>query len=640
MYRGSLSSRKLILPSFSVRKSTASSVQGVFDRQNHDRNVGKSSERDSVKESAENTFAASSRGSFFQEAPRLRNQYSGDLFLQSYLRRILPTEVLQEIRPDLEKFGHRVATDIDSMGRQCELQPPRLEHFDAWGWRVDNIHTCQAWRQLHDVSAEEGLISIAFERKYGQWSRIYQAVKLFMFSPSSGLYSCPLAMTDGAAKTIEVSSLTEQLSVLQDAYRHLISRDPKAFWTSGQWMTERKGGSDVANGTETVAVPQQDGTYRLHGYKWFSSATDADMSLTLARVQNPDGSTVPGTKGLTMFYMQTRNEDGTLNNIEVQRLKNKLGTRQLPTAELLLHGSLALKVSEEGRGVHCISDMLTVTRFHNSVSAAGVMRRIMSLAQDYCVRRSVFGKLLRDHPLHMQTLARLEVETRAAFLLTMEVSRLLGKQECNEASDVELQLLRLLTPITKLYTAKQSMQVTSEGLESFGGQGYIEDTGLPGLMRDAQVLPIWEGTTNVLSLDVLRSVFKSEGQVLKAFHASVLEKLSKASSSHPTLKILCDQVQSSMNTLLSPKNYDLLSDSLPARDLAFSLARIYMASLLIEHASWKEASEHDFQAAKRWCQQDLTPVLTHLRHNTYDVESSACDLALVMEGHPGFTTKH
>jgi len=207
MYRGSLSSRRLILPSFSVRKSTASSVQGVFDRQNrNDRNVGKSSERDSVKGSAENTFAASSRGSFFQEAPRLRNQYSGDLFLQSYLRRILPTEVLQEIRPDLEKFGHRVATDIDSMGRQCELQPPRLEHFDAWGRRVDNIHTCQGWRQLHDVSAEEGLISIAFERKYGQWSRIYQAVKLFMFSPSSGLYSCPLAMTDGAAKTIEVLS--------------------------------------------------------------------------------------------------------------------------------------------------------------------------------------------------------------------------------------------------------------------------------------------------------------------------------------------------------------------------------------------------------------------------------------------------
>ncbi|XP_078361847.1 acyl-CoA dehydrogenase family member 11-like isoform X2 [Oculina patagonica] len=629
MLRTRITPRTFFVRSFVARKSTSAGSQGALELDSNDIS-------NSLRDTS-TTFAASRRGSFFQEAPRLGNQFSGDLFLQSYLKRILPNEVLQEIRSDLEQFGHRVATDINSMGRECELQPPRLEHFDAWGTRVDNIHTCQGWKQLHDVSAEEGLISIPYERKFGQWSRIYQAAKLFMFCPSSGLYSCPLAMTDGAAKTIEVSDSTEKLNVLQDAYNHLISRDPKKFWTSGQWMTERKGGSDVANGTETIAVPQDDGTYRLYGYKWFSSATDADMTLTLARVQNPDGSTVPGTKGLTMFYMQTRNEDGKLNNIEVQRLKNKLGTRQLPTAELLLHGSQAHKMSEEGRGVPCISDMLTITRFHNSIMAAGVMRRIMSLAQDYCLKRSVFGKLLVDHPLHMQTLARMEVETRAAFLLTMEVGRLLGKQECNEASDVEQQLLRLLTPITKLYTAKQSMQVTSEGLESFGGQGYIEDTGLPGLMRDAQVLPIWEGTTNVLSLDVLRSVFKSQGQVLKAFHASVSDKLSKASSSNPTLKILSEQVQSSMNTLLSPQNYELLSDSLPARDLAFSLARIYIASLLIEHASWEGTEEHDIEAAKRWCQQDLTPVLTHLRHNAYDANSSACDLALVMKGHPEHT---
>jgi len=471
--------RRFFLQSFVACKSTSASesIQTEFE-------LNKSDVSDSLRGT---TFAASKRGSFFQETPRLRNQFSGDLFLQSYLKRILPNEILQEIWADLEHFGHRVATDIYSMGRECEQQPPKLEHFDAWGRRVDNIQTCKGWNQLHDVSAEEGLISIPYERKYGQWSRIYQAVKLFMFSPSSGLYSCPLAMTDGAAKTFEVSDLTKNLSVLQDAYNRLTSRDPKKFWTSGQWMTERKGGSDVANGTETIAVPQDDGTYRLYGYKWFSSATDADMTLTLARVQNSDGSTVPGTKGLTMFYLLTRDEDGKLNNIEVQRLKNKLGTRQLPTAELLLDGSHAYKVSEKGRGVSCISDMLMITRFHNSISASSVTRRIMSLAQDYCLRRSVFGKLLVDHPLHLQTLARMELETRAAFLLTMEVGRLLGKQECNEASDVELQLLRLLTPITKLYTAKQSMQVSSEGLESFGGQGYIEDTGIPGLMRDAQV---------------------------------------------------------------------------------------------------------------------------------------------------------
>ncbi|PFX21526.1 putative acyl-CoA dehydrogenase AidB [Stylophora pistillata] len=629
MFRAKITSKKMFPNYLIARKSTVRGGEKALDLDSHDTLNG------SV--SRDTKFAASKRGTFFQEAPRFGNQFKGDPFLQSYLKRVLPYEVLQEILPDLQHFGHRVATDINSMGRECELQPPKLEHFDAWGQRVDNIQTCQGWRQLHDVSAEEGLISIPYERKYGQWSRIYQAAKLFLFSPSSGLYSCPLAMTDGAAKSIKVSTMTEKPSVLKDAYSRLTSRDPKKFWTSGQWMTERKGGSDVANGTETLAVPQEDGTYRLYGYKWFSSATDANMTLTLARVQNPDGSIVPGTKGISMFYMQTRNQDGKLNHIEVQRLKNKLGTKQLPTAELLLHGSLAYKMSDEGRGVPCISDMLTITRFHNSISAAGVMRRIMSLAQDYCLRRSVFGKLLVEHPLHMQTLARIELKTRAAFLLTMEIAHLLGKQDCNEASDVETRLLRLLTPITKLYTAKQAMHVTSEGVESFGGQGYIEDTGIPGLMRDAQVLPIWEGTTNVLSLDVLRSISKSEGQVLKAFHANVTDKLSRACASRPALKVISEKVQSSMNTLLSPKNYELLSDSLPARDLAFSLARIYMASLLIEHASWEEAEEQDIEAAKRWCQQDLTPVLTQLRHNAYDAKSSACDLALVMKGHPDFT---
>ncbi|XP_068691635.1 acyl-CoA dehydrogenase family member 11-like [Montipora foliosa] len=592
----------------------------------------------SLQGTKEADFAASRRGCFFQKAPLLRNQFNADVFLQSYLRRILSSEVLEEIRPDLEHFGHRVVTDVNLMGRQCGLQPSKLEHFDAWGQRVDSIRTCDGWRQLHTVSAEEGLISIAFERKCGQWSRLYQAAKLFMFCPSSGLYSCPLAMTDGAARTIEVLGLRGCLnSILQDAYDYLTSRDPKAFWTSGQWMTERKGGSDVANGTETIAIPQEDGTYKLHGYKWFSSATDADMTFTLARVLNSDGSAVPGTKGVTMFYLKTRNEYGMLNNIEVQKLKNKLGTRQLPTAELLLHGSQAHKVSQEGRGISCISDMLTITRFHNSISATGFMRRIMTLAQDYCLRRSVFGKLLIDHPLHMQTLARMEVETRAAFLLTMEVSRLLGKQECNEASDIELHVLRVLTPIAKLYTAKQCIQVVSEGLESFGGQGYIEDTGLPVLLRDAQVLPIWEGTTNVLSLDVLKSGFKSEGQVLNAFHLYVSEKLSTASSSHSTLSTLRQQVQSSMDALLYPQHFGRISGPLAARDLAYSLARIYIASLLIEHASWKESSEQDIQVAVRWCRLDLAPVLTQLKFNAYDQKNSACDLALVMEGHPEFT---
>ncbi|KXJ28911.1 acyl-CoA dehydrogenase family member 11 [Exaiptasia diaphana] len=588
---------------------------------------------ENVKNSTQE-FGRSRRGTFFQDPPELDNQFTTDVHLKACLKRILPKQVLDEITPDLVQFGHRVATDINDLGRECEKNPPTLDHFDAWGQRIDHINTCNAWNQLHDISAKEGLIATAYNRKYQEWSRIYQTIKLYLFSPSSGLYSCPLAMTDGAAKTIEVCKLTD--TIFQKAYDSLISTDPWVFWTSGQWMTERQGGSDVANGTETQAIPQTDGTYRLYGYKWFSSATDADMCLTLARIQQPDGSFINGSKGLTMFYLEMRDENGKLNNIEVQRLKNKLGTRQLPTAELLLDGAVAHQISEEGRGVAGISNMLTISRIHNSISAVSAMRRIVSLAKDYSLRRSVFGKRLIDHPLHMQTLARLEVEVRGSFLLLMELSRLLGLDDCKMANEEQLNLLRLLTPISKLYTAKQAMSVTSEGLECFGGQGYIEDTGLPGIMRDAQVLPIWEGTTNVLSLDVLRAIHNTNGQVLRAFHSSVLSKMARAANS-PALKSSCDLLDQAVSNLMLPENFDTLSQPLASRDFAYSLARIYIGALLIEHASWEEATIVDAETAKRWCFQDLTPVLTNRNQGLY--RNHNLDTDLVMNGHPLYTPK-
>ncbi|TNN43269.1 Acyl-CoA dehydrogenase family member 11 [Liparis tanakae] len=445
-------------------------------------------------------YAAARIGSFFQERPVLKNPFLEDALLRGYLRRHLPQ---QTSWAELSAFGERVAGEVDGWGRECEVTPPRLVHFDPWGRRVDRIVTSSAWKRMKDLSAQEGLVAIGYERSFGEWSRVYQMSKLFIFSPSSGLYTCPLAMTDGAAKVIQASGVSWPV---EEAFSRLTARQPERFWTSGQWMTERQGGSDVGSGTETVAVPQTDGSYQLHGFKWFTSATDADMALTLAREQDGSGATAPGSRGLSLFYVEvSRGEDGRLKGIEVQRLKDKLGTRQMPTAELLLAGLPAHRLSEKGRGVASIANMLTITRIHNSLS------------RDYASRRSAFGKLLKDHPLHLQTLARMEVETRGAFLLVMDVCRLLGREESGVATRRDAHLLRLLTPVAKLYTGKQAVAVVSEGLESFGGQGYMEDTGLPALLRDAQVLSIWEGTTNVLSLDVLRCVARSSGTVLHAY---------------------------------------------------------------------------------------------------------------------------
>lgn len=316
-------------------------------------------------------FSRAKHGPFLQEEPVLHNQYLSDAFLQGYLTRVLPREVFIDVSNDLKRFGHRAATDLHELSRECERSPPTLQQYNAWGRRVDNIITCDAWKNMKAISAEEGLIGLAYERKHLEHSRLHQLAKLYIYNPSSGLFSCPLAMTDGAAKTIEVLSLKQ----LKGAFDNLTSRNPAKFWTAGQWMTERGGGSDVANGTETIAVPQSDGSYKLFGYKWFSSATDSDMTLTLARVVDENGQTTKGNKGLSMFYLTTRNEDGNLNDIQVVRLKDKLGTRQLPTAELLLDGTVAYRVSQEGRGIPAIASVLTITRIHNSLASVAAMRR-------------------------------------------------------------------------------------------------------------------------------------------------------------------------------------------------------------------------------------------------------------------------
>jgi alkylation response protein AidB-like acyl-CoA dehydrogenase len=559
---------------------------------------------------------------FYQDPPRLANQYNDDRLLRDYLRRRLPADVLVRVEPDLVNFGQRVIEDIAAWAADAEAHEPRLVQFDPWGRRIDRIELARGWQELDRISAEEGLVAIGYERTYGPWSRVYQFAKLYLFGPSSAIYSCPLAMTDGAARAIEVHGDDE---LRQGAYRRLTSRDPRTFWTSGQWMTERTGGSDVGR-SETIARRDAE-LYRLYGTKWFTSATTAQMAFTLARIEAEDGRRVPGSRGLSLFYLETRDAAGHLNSIEILRLKDKLGTRALPTAELSLCGTPAKLVGQPGRGVANIAALVNVTRVYNTISAIAGMRRALALARDYTARREAFGRLLAEHPLHVETLARLEVELHGALHLGFHVVELMGRHECGVATADETLILRMLTPIAKLYTAKQCVAVTSEVLELFGGAGYVEDTGLPKLLRDAQVLPIWEGTTNILSLDALRAIEKEDTlhPTLGAIERRIL------AVQHPLLNGLSDQVHAALVQLRSwlPAATRLGLDAVQtgARQFAVSLARTYIASLLIDHAAWELQTTGDrrgLAVAQRWCAQNLVP-LVHA-----DAQHRAASKALAM----------
>jgi len=273
-----------------------------------------------------------------------------------------------------------------------------------------------------------------------------------------------------------------------------------------------------------------------------------------------------------------------------------LGTKQVPTSELELNGTVATLLSLEGRGVALISELVNITRLHNAASAVGGMRRVVALQRDYAGRRQVFGRLLSDTPSHLATLCEMEVQYRGALAFTLECLRLLGKVESQSDTKQEAALLRLLTPLVKLYTAKQAVAVTSEGLESFGGLGYCEDTGLPRLLRDAQVLPIWEGTTNVLSHDLLRVLAQSSDS-LTAFVEVVKQRLGQVPSSQT---VLAEQVAFALSQVLNfVKSAPRVLHEARSRDLAFSMSRVYIASCLLQHASWSQKDE-DWAVATHW----------------------------------------
>jgi acyl-CoA dehydrogenase len=521
---------------------------------------------------------------FNQPAPQLDNQYTTDRVLRSYLARVLPAGMLAVIERELVELGELAGGELYRLQIADRLNEPVHTPWDAWGNRIDHVEVSPLWKAAERLASERGLIATAYERGNGRHSRIHQFALVHLFTPATDLYSCPLAMTDGAARAL-VASGNKRL--IERALPHLTSRDPAKFWTSGQWMTESTGGSDV--GLSETAAKRDGSRWRLYGRKWFTSAATSQMALTLARPEGNPG----GGKGLALFYVETRNAGGQLDNILVHRLKDKFGTRKVPTAELTLDGTPAVAVAGDADGVRNIAPVLNVTRTWNSVSAVSYMRRGLALARDYAKKRVAFGAPLAEKPLHVDTLAGLQAEYEAGFHLAFFAVELLGRDESDGLDAAGKDLLRLLIPVAKLVTGKQSVAVLSEIMESFGGAGYVEDTGLPALLRDAQVFSIWEGTTNVLSLDVLRALHS--GGALSALQIEI-ETLA---SGVRDLRLL-ECAKSAQAALLRTQQWiakasgDVMEAG--ARRFAMTLGRAFALLLLCRQAQWSLDHEKDERA--------------------------------------------
>lgn len=529
---------------------------------------------------------------FYQTPPRLTNSFETDVWLKPYLQWRLPKDYQKSCLEELKELGRRSATDLFELSLRADKNKPVHVPYDAWGRRVDEVRVSKEWDDLKDFSATEGMVATGYERRQGEWSRLFQFAKLGVFHPSSAFFTCPLAMADGAARVLEVFG---DSAPLKNAFAHLTSRDPKKNWTSGQWMTERTGGSDVSH-TSTIAKKDGD-IYRLHGVKWFSSSTTSEMALALARIEGA----AEGSRGLTLFFVETHKPDGGLNDIMVNRLKDKLGTWALPTAELTLQGTPGLPVGEIHHGVRTVATMLNITRLYNSICCVGQMSRGLELIKGYATQRSVFGRKLSEQPLFHQTYLDEGVYHLASLLLTTRMVEFLGKDETGKAEEWEKDLLRLFTPICKLFTAKAAIRVSSEILEGFGGAGYIEDVGVPPLLRDAQVFPIWEGATNVLCLDVLRVLQKSSS--LNSFiqwAEELLARMQKGSSLKTELAAFENQWSEFKTQFGKFQAMDPIAATASLRSLAFCLAHLFTGLLMFEWETSGSAPAALRTAIRRW----------------------------------------
>jgi alkylation response protein AidB-like acyl-CoA dehydrogenase len=410
-------------------------------------------------------------------------------------QRKLAPEAYAWAEPQLASMGERAAKEVAPLAAIADREQPRLVTHDARGERISRVEYHQSYREMERIAYGSGMIAMKYQTHDHSPAASFLGFALgYLFSMAeSGLY-CPLCMTDGVARVLTKHGTHEQVIRVVP---HLTSTDPLTLWTGGMFLTERGGGSDVG-ANQTVARKEADGTWRLTGHKWFCSNVDAQVVLVTARVNGE------GTKGLRTFLLETRDNPGFI----IERLKEKLGVRSMATGEVTLDNARAEEVGD----FRAMTDMLNLSRLYNSVASVGVIGRAVYEARHYIERRHAFGRPIIEWPLAQETFFDLEAEHVAAMLLTFETVEMLAKADAG--NDDCARMLRIMIPIVKAVTGKLAVPCVSEAMELIGGNGYIEESPMPRLLRDAQVLPIWEGTTNILVLDALRVMHKESSHDL------------------------------------------------------------------------------------------------------------------------------
>ncbi|WP_030762726.1 acyl-CoA dehydrogenase family protein [Streptomyces griseus] len=484
--------------------------------------------------------------------------YACDRALSEAVARHLPGELSGEADAELRTLGRAIGSEqVREWGEQANAFPPRLRTHDRYGRRIDEVDFHPAWHRLLGKSVSAGLTD-AWGRPGGH---VRRAAGFLVATQAEAGHGCPVSMTHAAVPALraepEVAAVWEPLAASRVYERELRPAASKAGALLGMGLTEKQGGSDVRANTTSARPLAAAGEYVLTGHKWFCSAPMSDAFLVLARA--------PG--GLTCFLVPRVLEDGSRNAFALQRLKDKLGNRSNASAEVEFDGTTwARRVGEEGRGLRTVMGMVAATRLDCVLGSAALMRQAVAQAVHHASYRAAFGGLLVDKPLMRNVLADLAVESEAATVLGMRLAA-----AYDSGTERELALLRIAVPAAKYWVTKRCVPVVAEALECLGGNGYVEESGLPRLLRESPLNSVWEGAGNVQALDVLRAL-RTEPAALDAY----LREVGEARGADPRL----DRAIRGLLTELS----DLDGVEARARRLAERLALVLQGALLVRWA--------------------------------------------------------
>lgn len=554
------------------------------------------------------------------------NFWRVDPAIRRELERVLDPTAFRWAENRLDDFGELVGTEVAIRADRIDAVGPTLQTYDRHGELANHVRYQPEQLANERAVYEHGIVADVFETPPGRdrpMPMTHYFGMLYLLSYADAGFACPVAMTAGAAYVLERFGT----GATEPYHRALTSREYDDLIEGAMFLTEEQGGSDVG-ATETVAEPDDDSDlWHLTGEKWFCSNIDAEGTLTLARTPGAPA----GTDGLSMFLVPHRRPDtevltkgernehdgpqptDTLNEQRYRRLKDKLGTISVPTGEVEFDGTRGYLVGEEGRGFKQMAEMLNVERLSNAAAATGIMGRALLESRIHAANRTAFGQTIDSFPLMRADLVDMTVDHEAATAFTFDVAAAFAERtaavRADEAARAEAayRRMRALVPIAKLRTGRMAVETTSYAMEVLGGNGYVRDFVTHRLLRDAQVLPIWEGTENILSLDVLRA-FATEGA-----HEAVLDQIDTRLDSieHASLLDLRDTIVTERDALESAIESVGVSDEtgaqLAAKRLAHYLFDVYTAALLVHEAETGLAADDARMAliARRFVERHL-----------------------------------